>query len=161
MKRCSKCRKNQPLSAYWRDRSKKHGRMARCKDCKRKYDQAYRRSHPAMHKTRYRDNREKELERHMRKTHGIGFLEYESMFATQGGCCAICGGLQDDGRRLDIDHCHSAGNIRGLLCSNCNWMLGNAKDKPETLRLGAAYLEASTRKSPRNSSKQQNTREEP
>lgn len=39
-----------------------------------------------------------------------------------------------------IDHCHTSGRIRGILCSSCNLMLGHAKDNPETLARAAAYL---------------------
>lgn len=72
--------------------------------------------------------------------------EFEALLAHQGGCCAICrtekgfsrGG---DGRRLAIDHCHKTGAVRGLLCGNCNRMLGIAQDDPEILRAAAIYLE--------------------
>ena len=45
-------------------------------------------------------------------------------------------------KRLAVDHCHKTGKIRGLLCSTCNLMIGNAYDNPEILRSGANYLEA-------------------
>lgn len=41
-----------------------------------------------------------------------------------------------------VDHCHATKAVRGILCTSCNWMLGDAKDRPEVLRAGAAYLEA-------------------
>lgn len=46
--------------------------------------------------------------------------------------------------RQCIDHDHSTGKFRGVLCSSCNKMLGGAKDNPEILRLGAKYLEERT-----------------
>ncbi|WP_197686171.1 endonuclease domain-containing protein [Actinoplanes derwentensis] len=43
--------------------------------------------------------------------------------------------------RLVVDHCHQRQGIRGLLCVSCNSMLERARDRPEILRAGAAYLE--------------------
>jgi hypothetical protein len=40
------------------------------------------------------------------------------------------------------DHDHSTGKFRGVLCRDCNWMLGKAKDSSSILRKGAEYLEA-------------------
>lgn len=40
-----------------------------------------------------------------------------------------------------IDHCHTTGKIRGLLCTNCNNMLGKAKDNVEVLKKAISYLE--------------------
>ena len=41
---------------------------------------------------------------------------------------------------LTVDHCHTSGLIRGLICRNCNLMLGNAKDSIKTLRAAIRYL---------------------
>jgi hypothetical protein len=78
--------------------------------------------------------------------------KYHAMLSSQGGGCAICGGTEPGGRgdRFAFDHDHSCcpaqescGEcIRGLLCSFCNTMLGQAGDSPSRLRAGAAYLES-------------------
>ena len=46
------------------------------------------------------------------------------MFEKQGGCCAICGGVNVNGRRLAVDHEHETGKVRGLLCDKCNLAIG-------------------------------------
>jgi len=57
-------------------------------------------------------------------SYGITEDEFQSMMNRQGGCCAIC--HVDFGKlsqRASVDHCHSSGRVRGLLCSVCNTKL--------------------------------------
>lgn len=63
------------------------------------------------------------------------------MLKTQGGRCAICPKkVSLDGKALSVDHCHTSGKIRGLLCSECNRGIGYFTDNPELLEAAAAYL---------------------
>lgn len=66
--------------------------------------------------------------------------DYELMLRDQNGCCAICKTKPPKGKRLDIDHDHSTGEVRGLLCGLCNRGLGLFKDNPNTLRSAADYV---------------------
>lgn len=79
----------------------------------------------------YHKNREKylaiERERSYQKLYGISVSDYERMLASQGGKCAICGRDKSGKkawRSFSIDHCHSTGRVRGLLCTPCNVHLG-------------------------------------
>lgn len=66
---------------------------------------------------------------------------YDHVLAQQGGGCAICGRPpKPGGRRLNIDHDHITGAVRGLLDAACNRMLGWALDNPSALDAGAIYL---------------------
>ena len=76
--------------------------------------------------------------------------QYNEIFNRQGGCCAVCGSHQSTLRRsLAVDHDHSCcpgrktcGKcIRGLLCDNCNFLIGHAKNSVEILLKAAKYLE--------------------
>ncbi|MER7987003.1 endonuclease VII domain-containing protein [Streptomyces noursei] len=76
----------------------------------------------------------------MRATYGLGPGEYDLLVASQGGRCAICGGVRK--QRLSVDHCHKTQLVRGLLCRMCNGrLLTAANDRPETLWAAASYLE--------------------
>ena len=74
----------------------------------------------------------------------IGIAElggYYDVMVSQGMACAICGREpKHGGRRLDIDHDHKTGQVRGLLCPKCNRMLGWARDTPNILFGGFVYL---------------------
>ena len=71
------------------------------------------------------------------KEHGITREEYDLLLEQQGGRCAICQKL----KTLHIDHCHTTGEVRGLLCIVCNTGLGKLGDDLEGLRAAVAYLE--------------------
>jgi|SRR3989442_882027 len=72
--------------------------------------------------------------------YGISWQDYKAMAARQAGACAIC--KRKPGRTLHIDHCHSTGKVRGLLCNNCNSGLGSFDDQCSLLQAAAEYLEA-------------------
>ena len=76
-----------------------------------------------------------------RSIYNMSFAEHDYMLQQQGGVCAICGSIPGKGQVLHIDHCHTTGMIRGLLCRSCNTGLGIFKDNTKTLTFAIAYLE--------------------
>ena len=96
----------------------------------------------------------KEASRHygLKRYYGITMTEYTEMYNSQAGKCAICGNpettmLHGKIRDLSVDHCHSTGKIRQLLCNACNHILGEAKENKETLLAAVAYLKKHEAKS--------------
>jgi hypothetical protein len=79
-------------------------------------------------------------DRQLKSKYGIGIEEYEALYRFQAGKCAICKRRPDQKRRLAVDHDHDTGEVRGLLCSRCNLVLGQMDDKVEWFRLAAKYL---------------------
>ena len=78
----------------------------------------------------------------LRRDFGITLADYERMLEEQSGGCAICRAtVSSNGSRLAVDHCHSTGTVRGVLCLSCNHGLGRFKDDPRRLRRAAEYLE--------------------
>ncbi|MGH8601525.1 MAG: endonuclease VII domain-containing protein [Gammaproteobacteria bacterium] len=129
-KRCPKCATVKNFSEFYgrEDRLEAH-----CKAC----CQAY-----------YRTDKGKEnSNRHGLKKFGLTVAEYESLLKSQGGVCAICKRLPQLAnrrtKRLGVDHEHSSGRIRGLLCDDCNISLGKFKDNVVLLLNAIHYLDSS------------------
>lgn len=92
---------------------------------------------------RKRKNYSKEQQRNtkLQKLYGITLDDYNKMFADQAGCCATCGTHNSvTTKPLCVDHCHTTGLVRGLLCTQCNVALGLAKDNITTLQNMIKYL---------------------
>ncbi|MDF2710614.1 MAG: vBYenPAB5 [Nonomuraea muscovyensis] len=71
------------------------------------------------------------------KQYGITPEQYRALLAAQAGVCAICGTAPTPKRRLHVDHCHTSGRVRALLCQPCNTQLGSYEKMRD---LAAAYL---------------------
>ena len=85
-------------------------------------------------------------DKHYRRKYGIGMTWVLNKLQEQDHKCAICkqtGFKMKDTHitGINLDHCHSTGYPRGLLCHNCNRALGLFQDNPEYLRTAADYLE--------------------
>jgi len=90
----------------------------------------------------------RERRRDLYRRFGLSIKEYDAMLSNQGGVCAICkrdetaiDGKLGSKKRLAVDHCHNRGQVRGLLCWNCNSALGKIEDSITTLKSMIAYLE--------------------
>ena len=72
---------------------------------------------------------------------GLTPVSYAEMVLRQGGRCASCGD-EFQGRLLThVDHCHTTGAVRGLLCQGCNVAIGHLAESPDRARRVASYLE--------------------
>lgn len=74
------------------------------------------------------------------KRYGLENAQYASMLKEQRGACASCGDEFNDARTPHIDHCHSTGEVRGLLCSPCNLALGLMQDDPQRIQGLLAFI---------------------
>lgn len=77
----------------------------------------------------------------LQATYGITLDEYNKILAAQNGVCAICKVPHHPERPLVVDHDHDSGEVRGLLCSECNTGIGLLGDNPQTLLSACAYLD--------------------
>lgn len=106
----------------------------------------------AQQRKRYRIKYRKKINEYNRK-YSIGYRrlqsdtaitikEYDELFNKQKGKCRICGRHQSVlNKRLGVDHNHITGKIRGLLCNNCNLILGHANDNVIILIEAIKYLQ--------------------
>lgn len=74
-----------------------------------------------------------------KKKYGITREGYSDLLTQQEGRCMIC--KREYGEQLRVDHDHSTGEVRSLLCTNCNSGLGLFQENPEVLRAAIAYVE--------------------
>lgn len=84
-------------------------------------------------------------ERNIFYKYGLALKDYDRVLKEQNNVCKICGKISADVRfgQLVVDHEHSTGKVRGLLCTMCNHGLGMFGDSMETILKAACYLEDS------------------
>jgi hypothetical protein len=76
-----------------------------------------------------------------KRLYGISLDERDAMEREQDGKCAIC----REKKKLVVDHCHTTGKVRGLLCGSCNKALGFLKDDSERIARLLDYLSRSSK----------------
>ena len=168
-KTCNHCKRSRPLSDFHKCRTEPDGLQRRCFSCSSMASKKWRLRNYAEILAREKKRREDDPERfskyrmnsvasgtrsrcsrirHLHKKYGLTQSRYDQILKSQNGVCAICRG-QPNGRfkRLQVDHCHSTGTVRGLLCWKCNVVLGKVSDDPEILTRMIDYLSKSLKDS--------------
>lgn len=120
---CNGCLTAKPHSEFYAFKRSRTGRQGHCKQCI-----ATRNKQPARARVRQ--------EIHRRLTYGMTEGEFDAITARQGGRCAICGKVKS----LVVDHDHTSGRVRGLVCFGCNTGLGKMQDSPDGLHRAEIYL---------------------
>lgn len=150
MKKCYKCGFLKPLNDFHLRKSSKDGYQATCKLCQKIALADRRKADPIKHSNYQKKWRNKNPERakeinrktKLKTTYGISPEQFNNMLADQDGCCKICKSPHPHGKGTwHIDHCHSTGKLRGLLCHYCNTGLGAFRDNLFLLKSAMEYLE--------------------
>jgi hypothetical protein len=93
----------------------------------------------------YQLNNPDQLLKWQLKKYGLTLEAYRALEAEQKGVCAICGkgpgGMEHSHKRLCVDHDHSTGEIRGLLCGACNIAIGHLNGSVELAFAVIRYLQ--------------------
>ena len=141
-KTCAACRRVLPTSGFPSSRNRPDGLHPQCRTCGNEARKQYRQTHVRPPQVWSADRRRWQL----KADYGISPEQYDAMLSAQEGVCAICAGPETRTNRegapryLSVDHDHSTGRVRGLLCSTCNRGIGQFGDDVERLRSAVAYL---------------------
>ena len=123
-KSCCTCKKDKPISYFYKNKREKDGHHRQCKSCMSKYNRND--AHKQANKN-YRTT-DKCRSGHLKRRYGITIEQYDEMFEAQDGVCSLCG-LPELGKRLAVDHDHTTGEVRSLLCQQCNCLIGFIENK--------------------------------
>lgn len=135
------------LQLFSKGNESKYGRQNICKSCENKriresnriaYNKEY-----AKRKRQENCPKFKRTERNqnLKRFYGITIEDFELMLNNQNGVCKICSS-DNGGNTLHVDHCHSTGKVRGLLCGKCNTAIGLMNDDIDVLLSAIKYLTA-------------------
>lgn len=137
-KTCNICNEVKSLESFSVHKKGAQGRHPACKACR---SRQARNDYSSRHDEILEIKRERRRRTGADRKHSYGITpeQYQAMVDAQGGQCAVCGDVVADSG-LHVDHCHSTGKIRGLLCRHCNLALGNMRDDVSRLRRAITYL---------------------
>jgi hypothetical protein len=165
MKQCTICKEDKELEEYYAHPKVKQGRHSVCIPCfkERAKQKSYNKDLTVKSKTCRVCDKEKDISnfsahrrrkdgytsectecsriRQYKQNYGITIKEYERMLVEQDHSCYTCGSHESNlEKRLHVDHEHSTGRVRGLLCDRCNRALGMFQDDEVLLYRAIEYL---------------------
>ena len=140
MKKCSVCEDYKDFSNFYNYKSSNDGKSYRCKECDNKARRKWARENPKRASESARG-------RTLKHKYGITLDDYKELFEKQGNLCKICKTDENKvtGDRFSkisfaVDHDHTTGEIRGILCNQCNRALGMFRDDPYIIKSAYDYL---------------------
>lgn len=138
-KKCSTCKEVKPVSDFHKCKANKDGLQTSCKVCKNRAARKWQQDNPERHRAIWQKSyAKKSVEQRRAERYGISVEELQALINRE--VCDICGKKPE--RRLVIDHCHREGNVRGVLCDQCNTALGLLDDDVERMRKAIEYINA-------------------
>lgn len=149
MKICPDCKINKPDEGFYKETRRKGGLSYVCKDCNKIRTTLYKKKNKEKILATARksdfNRRDKAWAYRLKRLYGITPEQYNEVLEKQDGCCAVCLKPKEHfKKRLNVDHDHHTGEIRGLLCVDCNHrMIGRRRD-PELYESAARYLRQGT-----------------
>ncbi len=143
--KCSVCGEIKPALEYFKRGFYKDGSInyrSVCKVCHNKWALNH------YHKNRKQGGiaRQAAYRYTLRTAYGLSQAAFEEMLQRQDNKCTICGTLlrnpfrELSGVRQAVDHCHTSGKVRDILCGSCNRGLGSFKDDTDLLKRAIKYL---------------------
>ncbi|MGQ0824388.1 MAG: endonuclease VII domain-containing protein [Actinomycetota bacterium] len=157
-KHCRVCNVAKPLTDFYEAAGARDGRRNDCKACNlaRRAAEYAKNPRPAIARAQrwaaanpermegrmrgYAESGKKKLsdrKSHLKRKYGLTLDDFDLMLAAQGGGCAICGERNAD----NVDHNHTTGVVRGILCFNCNAAIGQLGEDSNRLAAAISYLD--------------------
>jgi hypothetical protein len=138
-KSCSKCKLDLPVAEFYPHRRMKRGYQSHCRTCTRAWHKARPEYVKEKNRLFYEQNPTYRRDYRLKTKYGIEFSAVLAFLAKQKNRCAGCG--REFGElKMCVDHCHSTGKVRGLLCDCCNRALGMMREDPKAIRKLASYI---------------------
>lgn len=131
MKLCNKCGTSHPATKQYFGVSDGY-LTSPCNPCR---NEARRQRHKANPQKYKRAGREQQVKR----DYGLTPEEYDAMLVAVDGKCTICRKAPKV-KALAVDHCHTTGKVRGILCDKCNMGIGYFDDNLDLLQKAIEYL---------------------
>jgi len=122
------------LILFKSNKAKKFGKDSICKECYNAKERVDNLS--TERKKTYKDR----LIKSKLSKYGLTEREYAVMVSKAKGKCEICSKSFDENTRSCIDHCHTTGKVRGLLCDECNTSIGKLGDTSSSVYKAYKYL---------------------
>lgn len=142
MLECTKCKQPKLPEEMSKDRGRKNGLSSWCKLCRSDSIRTWSQKNTGRTRKKYTKDYQIQRDYMLKARYGLQKGDYEKMLESQNYSCAIC---KRDSREmtyhLHVDHCHTTGKVRGLLCSPCNVFLGYSNDSTELFKNAVLYLE--------------------
>ena len=144
---CTKCNLFKIPTEFYINRNKRSGRTSVCRYCQHKIDRARWAKDPQKESARHKRWGEKNpgaaskssLKSRRKRLYGVTHTEFEKMLVAQNNKCKLCNDMFR--KTPHVDHNHKNKKVRGLLCGDCNCLLGFAHDNTVILRSAITYLE--------------------
>lgn len=141
MKQCNKCQQTKSFSSFFKDKANKtDGHYSICKQCKTEATMKWRSENPNKYNTQQRKYNKKNYPKMRLQRYGITPEHHQQMLTDQNHVCAICKCPPKGKRPLAVDHRHTDGKVRGLLCYGCNRAL-HVLESISLLDAAKEYLE--------------------
>jgi len=141
LKICVHCSEEKPFDDFHKNaRNKKDGRQSSCKPCNNDRVRKWQSENPDKFESNWKKQAQAPDYHHRRRArkYGLTVQQLDELLEDAGGVCMICS--QPAHMYLVVDHCHTSGVVRGILCEKCNQGLGMFKDNPEYLQNAITYL---------------------
>lgn len=127
VKTCSCCGVEKGVADFYPHKNTKDKLRAKCKQCTSLENKNWAVNNP-----------DKKKNAHYRTTYGLSYEEVLLKHKVVDNKCEVC---NEEKELLAVDHCHTSGKVRGMLCTRCNLLLGKIEENKDIIFKLFKYLD--------------------